>query len=160
MTATRNYPFFMRLASACVTACVVMASEYHGSVITGGLPVPGVTITAAQADKKVVTTTDERGQFAFAELADGTWTLEVEMRASETHAGSRCGAYRSTAPVLPQDFIRSGVVGYSRTNSTCVRNCAGRATEFTGWRSSGVSNASHVSAGERQPSGIHKRHHQ
>jgi len=56
-----------------------MASEYHGSVITGGLPIPGVTITAAQADKKVVTTTDERGQFAFVELADGTWTLEVEM---------------------------------------------------------------------------------
>ena len=27
----------------------------------------------------MVTTTDERGQFSFAELADGTWTLEVEM---------------------------------------------------------------------------------
>ena len=55
-----------------------MASEYHGTVTTSGLPVPGVTITATQADKKVVTTTDEHGHFAFAELADGTWMLEVE----------------------------------------------------------------------------------
>ena len=56
-----------------------MASEYHGTVTTSGLPVPGVTVTAAQADKKVVTTTDEQGRFTFGELADGTWTLEVEM---------------------------------------------------------------------------------
>ena len=66
-------------AAARLTACVVMASEYHGTVTTSGRPVPGVTVTAIQADKKVVTTTDERGQFAFAELADGTWMLEVEM---------------------------------------------------------------------------------
>jgi hypothetical protein len=56
-----------------------MAAEYHGTVKTGGLPVPGVTVSATQGDKKVVTTTDERGAFSFADLADGTWTLEVEM---------------------------------------------------------------------------------
>jgi hypothetical protein len=73
MTATRAYPFFMMLAAAC------MAAEYHGTVKTGGLPVPGVTVTAIQGDKKVVTTTDERGAFTFADLADGTWTIEAEM---------------------------------------------------------------------------------
>jgi hypothetical protein len=48
-------------------------------VTTSGLPVTGVTVTATQSDKKVVTTTDEQGRFTFADLADGTWTLEVEM---------------------------------------------------------------------------------
>ena len=69
----------MRIATGCLAACAGMASEYHGTVTTSGLPVPGVTVTAIQADRKVVTTTDEHGQFAFAELADGTWMLEVEM---------------------------------------------------------------------------------
>jgi hypothetical protein len=57
----------------------MMAAEYHGTVKTGGLPVPGATVTAAKGDKKVVTTTDERGVFSFAELADGTWIIEAEM---------------------------------------------------------------------------------
>ena len=56
-----------------------MASEYHGTVKTAGLPVPGVTVSAIQGDKKLVTTTDERGVFSFADLADGTWTIELEM---------------------------------------------------------------------------------
>ena len=79
MIATRTYSYFMPLAAACVTACGVMASEYHGTVTTSGLPVPGVTVTATQLENRVVTTTDERGQFTFAELPDGTWTLVVEM---------------------------------------------------------------------------------
>src|SRR5665811_1705458 len=84
MTATRTYSFltrliFMCMAAACIAVCGVMAAEYHGTVKTGGLPVPGVTVTAIQGDKKVVTTTDDRGVFSFAELADGTWTIEVEM---------------------------------------------------------------------------------
>ena len=70
---------FMCIAAACIAVCGVMAAEYHGTVKTGGLPVPGVTVTAIQGDKKVVTTTDDRGVFSFAELADGTWTIEVEM---------------------------------------------------------------------------------
>ena len=79
MTATRIYRFFVRLAAACIAVCGLMAAEYHGTVKTGGLPLPGVTVTATQGDQKVVTTTDERGAFVFADLADGTWTLEAEM---------------------------------------------------------------------------------
>ena len=67
------------LLTASIAVCTAMASEYHGTVKTAGLPVPGVTLTAVQGDKKVVTTTDERGVFSFADLADGTWTIEVEM---------------------------------------------------------------------------------
>src|ERR1017187_7706778 len=84
MTATRDYPLsvrlvFMRLAAASLAVCGAMASEYHGKVKTGGLPVPGVTVTAVQGARKVVTTTDERGVFSFAELTDGPWTIETEM---------------------------------------------------------------------------------
>ena len=57
----------------------MMASEYHGTVKAGKLPVPGATVTAIQGDKKVATTTDERGVFSFPDLLDGTWTLQVEM---------------------------------------------------------------------------------
>ena len=82
MTAKSAYPYFLRIhflrIAAGLAAWTLMASEYHGTVTTSGLPVPGVTVTAIQADKKMVTTTDEQGRFAFAELADGTWTLEVE----------------------------------------------------------------------------------
>src|ERR1019366_581215 len=84
MTAKKIYSFLIRLVFMCIAAAGMavsgaMAAEYHGTVKTGGLPVPGVTVTAIQGDKKVVTTTDERGAFSFAELADGTWTIEAEM---------------------------------------------------------------------------------
>ena len=62
-------------------AGVAMASEYHGQVTFGGLPVPGstVTVTATQGDKKVVAITDDQGVFSFADLADGKWMLEIAM---------------------------------------------------------------------------------
>src|ERR1035438_3084175 len=68
-----------RLWIACVAVTGLMAAEHHGVVESGGLPIPGATITATQADKKLVTTTDDQGVYAFPELADGTWKIEVEM---------------------------------------------------------------------------------
>ena len=55
------------------------ASEQHGYVKYGGLPLPGATITASQGDKKLVTITDPMGAYSFADLPDGVWTIEVEM---------------------------------------------------------------------------------
>jgi hypothetical protein len=55
------------------------ASEHHGQVTVGTVPIPGATVTASQADKRVVTTTDQEGVYKFADLADGAWTLKVEM---------------------------------------------------------------------------------
>ena len=48
-------------------------------VKSGGLPVPGATVSAIQGDKKFVTTTDDQGAYAFADLPDGVWTIRVEM---------------------------------------------------------------------------------
>jgi hypothetical protein len=57
----------------------LLASEYRGVVKCGGLPFPGATVTATHGDRKVVTTTDGKGAFRFADLADGVWTIDVEM---------------------------------------------------------------------------------
>jgi hypothetical protein len=55
------------------------ASEVHGQVVFNGQPVPGATVTATQGPKKVVVTTDASGNYSFADLADGAWTLSVDM---------------------------------------------------------------------------------
>jgi hypothetical protein len=75
------YGFLLWCTLLCVVSGVALASEYHGQVTFGGLPVPGstVTVTATQGDKKVVAITDDQGLFTFADLADGNWTLTIEM---------------------------------------------------------------------------------
>src|ERR1022692_2647074 len=80
MAANRFYTSIGRLLLvACLVVMDLMASEHHGSVISGGLPVPGASVTAAQGDKKVLTTTDENGVYSFPELADGIWTISIDM---------------------------------------------------------------------------------
>jgi len=75
-----------RLVAACIAVTGLMASEYHGTVKAGGLALPGATVTASQSDRQIATTTDQQGVFSFAELADGTWTIEVEMLGFEKMA--------------------------------------------------------------------------
>jgi len=71
------------LAILCAS-CVAAASEYHGQVTFGGLPVPGVTITATQGEKKVITVSDQGGLYDFPDLADGAWKIEIEMQCFST----------------------------------------------------------------------------
>ncbi len=56
-----------------------MASEYHGLVTSGGLPVPGATVTVTQGAKKFVAVTDMQGFYSFPALADGAAAIDVEM---------------------------------------------------------------------------------
>jgi hypothetical protein len=58
---------------------VAIASEYHGIVTSGGLPVPGATVTVTQGSKKFVTVTDLQGFFSIPVLADGAGTIQVAM---------------------------------------------------------------------------------
>src|SRR5262245_14612502 len=53
--------------------------EHHGQVMFGGVPVPGVTVTATQGDKKFTALTDQQGAYSFPELADGPFAIQVEM---------------------------------------------------------------------------------
>jgi hypothetical protein len=79
MAANRLHTHFWRLLlAACLASMSLSASESHGIVKSGTLPVPGATVTATQGDKKVVTTTDDTGYYSFPELADGVWTIGVE----------------------------------------------------------------------------------
>ncbi|HXB75195.1 MAG TPA: carboxypeptidase regulatory-like domain-containing protein [Candidatus Acidoferrales bacterium] len=69
----------MRFLIPLLTVVVSLAAaEYHGIVTFGGLPLPGVTITATQGNKTLTTSTDERGQYLFADLADGNWSLRAQ----------------------------------------------------------------------------------
>ncbi len=79
MTAKRICTGLLGLLAACVAGPALLASEYHGTVTAVGLPVPGATITAVQGDRRMVTTTDDKGIFSFTELPDGPWTITVEM---------------------------------------------------------------------------------
>jgi trimeric autotransporter adhesin len=77
------------LRVACILVCVAvglmtprlaLASEYHGRVTFGGLPVPGATIVATQGSQKIVAVSDQQGSYSFADLADGAWKIQVEMQ--------------------------------------------------------------------------------
>ena len=57
----------------------LFASEQHGTVTFGGLPVPGAIVTAIQDDKKITAITDPQGAYSFPDLSDGVWTIQVEM---------------------------------------------------------------------------------
>lgn len=72
------------LRGFCVLALLAassaaMASVYQGLVTSGGLPVPGATVTVTQGSKKFVAVTDLQGFFSFPTLADGASTIQVTM---------------------------------------------------------------------------------
>jgi hypothetical protein len=67
------------LALLCAS-CLAAASEYHGQVTYGGLPVPGATVTATQGTKKFTTSSDQGGVYNFENLPDGNWKIVVEMQ--------------------------------------------------------------------------------
>jgi trimeric autotransporter adhesin len=68
-----------RFLLACLAVSGLLASEHHGVVKSGGLPVPGATVTATMGDKKQLTTTDDQGAYGFTDLEDGNWTITIEM---------------------------------------------------------------------------------
>src|ERR1700679_1425871 len=70
---------FLRSFVALMVAVTLMASEQHGEVTFGGLPVPGATVTATQGDKKFTAITNPEGAYSFPSLNDGVWTIQVDM---------------------------------------------------------------------------------
>ncbi len=72
------------LAALGLAVAALPASEQRGQVKFGGLPVPGATVTAAQSGKKLSAITDSQGNYSFADLADGLWTIQVEMQGFAT----------------------------------------------------------------------------
>src|ERR1700748_1297135 len=79
MVRRRIYFYLQLLCFLLALSTSVFASEHHGQVSFGGVPVPGVTVTAIQGNKRTVTVTDQQGLYTFPDLADGSWTIEAEM---------------------------------------------------------------------------------
>jgi hypothetical protein len=67
------------LAAGWLSASAVLAAEHHGQVVFDGLPVPGATVTAARDGNQFTTTTDPQGRYAYPDLADGSWSIQVDM---------------------------------------------------------------------------------
>src|ERR1051326_6849181 len=78
-----NYKVLLRgLLAMVLTAFIshaAVATSYQGHVKFGNVSVPGVMVIASQGDKKVSAITDEDGMYSFPDLANGTWTVELEM---------------------------------------------------------------------------------
>src|SRR5580704_18496391 len=71
--------FLRSIAAAWLVVVNLVASEQHGVVTFGGLPVPGASVTATQGEKKLSAVTDSQGAYSFSDLADGVWKIQVEM---------------------------------------------------------------------------------
>ncbi|PWU04114.1 MAG: TonB-dependent receptor [Terriglobia bacterium] len=106
-----------RIALFCVWIVILLrgslASEHHGAVKSAGLAVPGATVTATQGEKKLTTTTDDRGAYSFADLPDGVWTIQVEMFGFEKLSREVGIAPSAPSPdwelkVLPLSALRQG----------------------------------------------------
>lgn len=70
------------MVCALVLLCVaerILATEHHGQVFFHGAPVPGATVTVTQGDRHVATVTDQQGLYEFPDLADGDWTIRIEI---------------------------------------------------------------------------------
>jgi hypothetical protein len=76
-------PAFVLLMALCASRTAA-ASEYHGLVAFGGLPLPGATVTATQGTKKLTTLSDQGGVYRFDDLTDGSWKIEIEMQCFAT----------------------------------------------------------------------------
>lgn len=72
------------LVAFLAIGALASASEYHGQVTFGDLPVPGATVAATRGNDRLVATTDQQGVFSFPDLADGNWTIAVEMQCFAT----------------------------------------------------------------------------
>ncbi len=63
----------------CLASSSLAASEYHGQINFGKVPVPGASITVTQDAKTFTAVSDPQGFFAFPDLSGGPWTIEIKM---------------------------------------------------------------------------------
>jgi hypothetical protein len=83
----RRTLYLVCMLAALAFPCLVAASEYHGHVTFGGLPLPGATVTVTQGTKKLITTSDQGGLYSFPDLPEGAWKIDVEMLCFSTIHG-------------------------------------------------------------------------
>ncbi|MBV8072388.1 MAG: carboxypeptidase regulatory-like domain-containing protein, partial [Acidobacteriaceae bacterium] len=103
------------------------AFSQSGFVKSGGLPIPGATVTVTQSGQSLSTVTDQDGHYSFPLLAAGKWSVAVDMFGFDTlHADADFANVKgpvnfelvlqqSTAVQRMQQFAaRAGAAGSSR----------------------------------------------
>jgi hypothetical protein len=100
---------------AIVLASSAQAADHRGQVTFSGLPVPGATVTATRSGTTRTTVTDDDGQYRFADLADGPWTIEIAMLGfatirQEVSVAADAGPGAFVLTVLAFDDIAKGNV--------------------------------------------------
>lgn len=75
----RTTKYLVRGVLILLTLIGAVLRAQTGLVKFGGQAVPGATVVASQGDRRVLTTTDEDGRYAFVNLAPGAYTVEVQM---------------------------------------------------------------------------------
>src|SRR5438477_5635495 len=88
---------------------LLFLSGHTGQVTFAGVPVPGATVTAVQGNQKFVAITDQMGIYAFPDLPDGMWAIQVEMLGFSTVKGD-ASTTSWELKMLPIDEIHAQVV--------------------------------------------------
>ncbi len=88
------------------------ASEYHGQVTFGGLPVSGATVSATQGKTVLSTVTNPDGTYSFADLPDGHWKIDVDMQLfapihAEVDVTPTAAAGKWELKLLPLDELKA-----------------------------------------------------
>jgi hypothetical protein len=76
--------YLLCLLAAIALPHIAAASEYHGQVTFGGLPLPGATVTVTQGATKISAVTDQGGLYTIPDLANGPAKIEIEMQCFST----------------------------------------------------------------------------
>ena len=105
--------------AALSLAFPMTAAEHHGTVTFGGLPVPGAKVTAVRDGKTMSTVTDLQGNYSFPDLADGEWSMQVEMLAfaplrRDVNVAPGAAAEEWELKLLPLEEIKSAAAIISR----------------------------------------------
>src|SRR5580704_14800545 len=77
MTRVRH---FVCVVAWLAFSAMAAASPFRGVVTFGGLPLPGAIVTATQGTTTKTAVSDGDGAFQFDDLADGKWTIDVQMQ--------------------------------------------------------------------------------
>src|SRR6476646_8653268 len=90
---------------------LLLLADHQGTVMFGGVPVPGATVIATQGANKFVAVTDQQGSYAFPNLTDGPFTIQVEMLGFSTVKQEVTGATAEIElKMLPIEEMHAEVV--------------------------------------------------
>lgn len=69
---------------------------------------PDATVTVTQDGKTITTVTDEQGLYAFPDLTDGAWEIEIRMQGFAPLTGEVTGCAECAARQVRTDPARTG----------------------------------------------------